>query len=194
MNKLDLKKLTPREKVILVVMTLVIVGLGFFKLEYEVREKKLKKITGQINKTNIALNSLAKTIPAGAKVKNIEKKIAKLNEKNAQLKKDIKFAKSRMRGSYLEILNAMNAEAEKSKAILKSTKTTDEEIKKGKLRYKEVTVTMVIHSDYKAIASFIEGLEKIPAIIFLDTIEVKRKDEFLPNIQTKLTLKLYALV
>jgi Tfp pilus assembly protein PilO len=194
MNKLDLKKLTPREKTILVVMTLVVVGLGFFKLEHEVREEKIKKITSQINKTNTALNSLAKTIPAGAKVKNIEKKIAKLNEKNAQLKKDIKFAKSRMRGSYLEILNAMNAEAEKSKAILKSTKTTDEEIKKGKLKYKEVTVTMVIHSDYKAIASFIEGLEKIPAIIFLDTIEVKRKDEFLPNIQTKLTLKLYALV
>lgn len=194
MNKFDLKKLTAREKVIMVVMTLVVVGLGFFKLEYEVQEKKLKKITSQINKTNISLNSLAKIIPAAAKVKNIEKKISNFKENNSQLEKDIKFAKSRMRGSYLEILNALNAEAEKSKAILKSTKTTDEEVKKGKLRYKEVTVNMVIHSDYKAISSFIEGLEKIPANIFLDTIEVKRKDEILPNIQTKLTLKLYALI
>ncbi len=194
MNKFDIKKLTPREKAIMVAMTLVVVGLGFFKLEYEVQEKKLKKITSQINKTNTSLNSLARIIPAAASVKNIEQKINKFKDNNAQLKKDIKFAKSRMRGSYLEILNAMNAEAEKSKAILKSTKTTDEEIKKGKLKYKEVTVTMVIHSDYQAIASFIEGLEKIPAIIFLDTIEIKRKDEILPNIQTKLTLKLYALI
>ncbi len=193
MNKLDLKKLTPREKVIMVAMTLVVIGLGFFKLEYEVQEKKLKKITGQINKTNISLNSLAKIIPAAAKVKNIEKKIANFKENNSQLKKDIKFAKSRMKGSYLEILNALNAEAEKSKAILKSTQTSDEEIKKGKLKYIEVTVKMVIHSDYKAISSFIDGLEKIPANIFLDKIEIKRKDEILPNIQTKLTLKLYAL-
>jgi Tfp pilus assembly protein PilO len=194
MNKFDIKKLTPREKVIMVTMTLVVVGLGFFKLEYEVQEKRLKKITSQINKTNTSLNSLARIIPAAASVKNIEQKINNFKDNNAQLKKDIKFAKSRMRGSYLEILNAMNAEAEKSKAILKSTKTTDEEIKKGKLKYKEVTVTMVIHSDYKAISSFIEGLEQIPANIFLDTIEIKRKDEILPNIQTKLTLKLYALI
>ena len=194
MNKFDIKKLTLREKVIMITMTLVVVGLGFFKLEYEVQEKKLKKITSQINRTSTSLNSLAKIIPAAASVKNIEQKINRFKENNAQLKKDIKFAKSRMRGSYLEILNAMNAEAEKSKAILKSTKTTDEEIKKGKLKYKEVTVTMVIHSDYKAISSFIEGLEKIPANIFLDTIEIKRKDEVLPNIQTKLTLKLYALI
>jgi Tfp pilus assembly protein PilO len=194
MKKFDINKLTLREKVILVTMTLVVVGLGFFKFEYEVQEKKLKKITSQINKTNTSLNSLARIIPAAASVKNIEKKINNFKDNNAQLKKDIKFAKSRMRGSYLEILDTMNAEAEKSKAILKSTKTTDEEIKKGKLKYKEVTVTMVINSDYKAISSFIEGLEKIPANIFLDTIEIKRKDEILPNIQTKLTLKLYALI
>jgi Tfp pilus assembly protein PilO len=194
MNKFDIKKLTLREKVIMVTMTLVVVGLGFFKFEYEVQEKKLKKINSQINKTNTSLNSLARIIPAAASVKNIEQKINNFKDNNAQLKKDIKFAKSRMRGSYLEILNAMNTEAEKSKAILKSTKTTDEEIKKGKLKYKEVTVTMVINSDYKAISSFIEGLERIPANIFLDTIEIKRKDEILPNIQTKLTLKLYALI
>jgi Tfp pilus assembly protein PilO len=194
MKKFDISELTLREKITMVTMTLVVVGLGFFKLEYEVQEKKLKKIKSQINKTSTSLIFLTRTIPAAASVKNIEQKINHFRDNNAQLKKNIKFAKSRMRGSYLEILNAMNAEAEKSKAILKSTKTTDEEIKKGKLKYKEVTVTMVINSDYKAISSFIEGLEQISANIFLDTMEIKRKGEILPNIQTKLTLKLCALI
>ena len=194
MKKFDISELTLREKITMVTMTLVVVGLGFFKFEYEVQEKKLKKITSQINKTSTSLIFLTRTIPAAASVKNIEQKINHFRDNNAQLKKNIKFAKSRMRGSYLEILNAMNAEAEKSKAILKSTKTTDEEIKKGKLKYKEVTVTMVINSDYKAISSFIEGLEQISANIFLDTMEIKRKGEILPNIQTKLTLKLCALI
>jgi hypothetical protein len=98
---------------------------------------------------------LARIIPAAASVKNIELKINNSRDNTAQLNKDIKFSKDRMRGSNLEILNAINAEAERSEVMLKSTKTTYGEIKKGKLKYKEGTITMVFNSDYKSISSFI---------------------------------------
>ncbi len=187
------KKLQKRELVLLVITLLVIVGMGYYLLEYEVQEEKIKTAQMELDELEKSISIYQQAVSTPAEIQKAKLQIGITEKRIEDLKSTIKEIKSRMKGQDIEILRRLKQEADVHGAILRSFQTVEKEETQGTMNFKRVTVDLTIHSDYQALIHFLNGLNSIPAIVNLTKMRTERVDEILPNIETEMRLNLYVL-
>jgi Tfp pilus assembly protein PilO len=191
--KLQGQPLTPTTQGLLVATVLCLFGFVYYTFEYEVESKKIGVVQKRIQETEELIATFQGGLTTPEKVQNAKLEIENTGNRIADLKLEMQNIKSGMQGKYVDVLKQLEKEAARSGIALKSFKTEEKSVDREKLSYKEVTVNMKIQSDYQTLVRFLEHLQHIPAVMSVRQLEILRKDELLPKIETALQLELFAL-
>ena len=193
MEKIDLKNLSPREMLIMLFTGVFAIGFGYVKFEYEVQQKRIASVEKKIKQTDGLLATASTTLIKYKTPELTKKEMEKTLQRIDRVRQDIQEIKSKMVGKDIDILEQLGNEAELRGAILKSSKSSESDVTKGKFKYKNLTLKLKIQSDYLSLGEFIAGLEQIPAIISLTNVNMLRKESILPMIETQIKLTLSIL-
>ncbi len=192
-GKSDLKNLSIRELVIIVVTLLGAVGYGFIEFEYNVQTKKIKEIEEQLTQTQTLIGALQKVMVSPVRNQKTKAQIKKVEEEIVELRTAIEKTKARLTGQDLEILNELQNEADFYGVFLKSIKTSENNLFRGGLQLKEVSLVMEVESDFDALKNFINSLKNLPAVITIQSLETTREEKILPKLESRLHIKVIVL-
>lgn len=192
-EKINLKKLKPRETAALIFAFLVVAGAAYYKFEYQARQKEIKQAETKLKDLNATVSVYRQAILSPDQIKAVEAEADRTGKEISELREKIVKIKSKMQERDVDILQQLKKEAEINGAVLRSFKTSEKQIARGNLSYKQISVSTKIYSEYESLTSFIERLETIPAILSLQSFEVLRNDEILPKVETRLYIQLSVL-
>ncbi len=192
MEGIDWKRLSQREKILVMVTLLVVLGLGFYMLEYKVQKKKLASVTLQLEQVseNIKSFEMALNLAQGG---NIHEKIITVRADIVDLNKEMALLKDRMTENVLDIVHELSRQAEFQGAELLSFNSREREVAAGGFSYREVTVFLTMKSNFKSVENFVRALERIPAMLSLRDFEIVRTRANYPQVETTFTLKFFVM-
>lgn len=188
-----LQKLSNRELVILVVTILVVVGIGYYKVEWEPLQKQREALAAQVMQVDQSVQGYQAALGM-VKPQKIKDEINKAKEDIENLKLEIDLTKGKMTEKVSDIVRVLGDQAKFQKAQLVTFNSREKLIEKeGGTDFKEVTLFLTIKSNYEAIGDFVDALEQIPAVLMVRDIEIKRQRETHPRVETDITIKLFVL-
>lgn len=192
MAGIDWKRLSPRERVMVVVTALVVLALGFYMLEYQVQKKKLTAVNLQLIQVseNIKSFEMALDLVQGD---NVQEKILTVRSEIVSLDEEMELIKDRMTENILDIVHELSRQAEFQGAELLSLNTRERTVDEGGFSYTEVTVFLTMKSNFKSVENFVRALERIPAVLSLRDFEIVRSRAGYPRLETTFTLKFYVM-
>lgn len=193
LKQFDLKNLQPREIALLVVAVLGVLGFGYYTFEFKARQKAIKEVKAQLIEAEGNVAAIRQAIISPERINAIEGEIKKNAEEISGVRAEIAAVKSKMQEKYVDILQQLKDEAVDNGAVMQSFKTSEKPVERGSLSYKEVSVTMKIQVEYDSLINLVARLETIPALLSLESLEVLRKDEILPKVESRLSIRLYVL-
>ncbi len=191
--KPDLKNLSVREKVILAVSLLSAIGYGFYQFEYTVQIEKINRLEKQTSEIQASIGVIKKALVSPESSKKTEKEIIAITKELTELQSEMEKAKDRLTGQDLEILNALQDEADFYGVFFKSIKTSERNLSRAGLLLKEVSLVMEVESDYIALKNFMASLKDFPAVISVQSLETKRVEKILPKLNSRLHIKVIVL-
>lgn len=190
LQKVDFKNLKPREIAIMVVVALLILGFGWHKFEYEklakrsaLTEKKLTEVEGLIA-------SFKQAIVTPERIKQTEEDIVKVNKEMEAIRAEIKEIQGKMSAKSVNILQQLKKEAGGKGGILRSFKTSEQKVTKGKFTYRTIGIVMKIESEYGTITSLVKKFDNIPEFLSLKGMETERVEDILPLVESVLRFEL----
>lgn len=189
----DLKNLTLREIAILAVILLSGVGYGYYQFEYTVQIKKIQQLEKQSVEVQASIGALQKTLISPARTKKTKAEIIAVTEELTELQTSIEKTKARLTGQDLEILNALQDEADFYGVFLKSIKTSERNLSRAGLNLKEVSLVMEVESDFDSLKKFVTSLKDFPAVITVQSLETNRDEKILPKLDSRLHIKVIVL-
>jgi len=192
MEGIDWKRLSQREKIMVMVTLLVVLGLGFYMLEYKVQKKKLTSVALQLEQVsgNIKSFETALNLVQGG---NVQEKILTVSAEIIKLNEEMELIKDRMTENVLAIVHELSRQAEFQGAELLSFSSREREVDEGGFSYREVTVFLTIKSNFKSVENFVRALERIPAVLSLRDFEIVRTRANYPRVETTFTLKFFVM-
>ena len=111
MEGIDWKRLSQREKILVMVTLLVVLGLGFYMLEYKVQKKKLASVTLQLEQVSENITSFEMSLNL-AQGGNIHEKIITVRADIVDLNKEMALLKDRMTANCLDIVYELSRQAD----------------------------------------------------------------------------------
>jgi len=186
-------KLSTRELVILVVTLLVVVGMGYYKFEWESLQKQREELANQVMQAEQSVQGFQAALGM-VKPEKMQQEINKVKEEIETLKLEIDLTKGKMTEKVADIVRVLGDQAKFQKAQLVTLNSREKLVEKeGGTDFKEVTLFLTIKSNYGAIGDFVDALEEIPAVLMIRDIEIKRQRETHPRVETDITIKLFVL-
>jgi len=192
MAGIDWKRLSQRERILVVVTVLVVLGLGFYMLEYQVQKNKLTALNLQLRQVSENIKSF-ETVLNLAQGGNVQEKILTVRAEILSLNEEMALLKDRMTENILDIVHELSRQAEFQGAELLSFNTRERTVDEGGFSYKEITVFLTMKSNFKSVENFVRALERIPAVLSLRDFEIIRTRASYPRLETTFTLKFYVM-
>lgn len=193
MEKFDLKKISMREKVIVLFTLVSLVGYGYHQFEYTVQEKRMKKVKTKLAQVDSSAAAMEKALVMMPDVVKTEKEITRVNQRITKLEGEIEAIKSKMRGSGTGVIREIQNEAALQKIVISSMRIRDRSLRRGKLQMKEISLILELRCGYRAMKHFLEFLDSYPALLSIESLEIVRNDEILPDIENRLHIKIFSL-
>ncbi len=192
-KQFDLKNPQPREIGLLIVAVLGVLGFGYYNFEFKARQKAVKEVKSRLIEVEGSISAVRQGLAVPERIKGIEAEIEKTFFFNDTATTEIYTFKTRMQEKYVDILQQLQDEAKNNGAVMQSFKTSERPVERGNFSYKEVSVVMKIQVEYGSLMNLVAKLETIPALLSLESLEVLRKDEILPKVESRLSIRLYVL-
>ncbi|KMP10513.1 hypothetical protein UR09_05985 [Candidatus Nitromaritima sp. SCGC AAA799-A02] len=193
MDKIDFKNISLREKIIMGVTLVAAISYGYYQFEYMVQEKRMKNVKSRLSEVDTSAAALEQVLMKLATGGETEKKIARKKENIARLREEIDVVRAKMKGSANEIIREIQNEAEEQNIVIANLRTRDRELRRGKLRMKEINLLLELRGDYRAIQNFLLFLDVYPALLSIESLKIKRNEEIMPRIENTLHIKIYSL-
>ena len=192
MESFDWKRLSQREKIMAIVTLLVVMCLGFYMFEYQVQKKKLDALSLQLEQVSENIKSF-ETALSLAQGGDIQEKILKVSAEILVLNEETKLIKDRMTENVLDIIRELRKQAEFQGAELVSFNSREREVDEADFSYREITVFLIMKSNFQAVENFVRALERIPAVLSMRDFEIVRTRANYPRVETTFTLKFYVM-
>lgn len=186
------QNLTPRELVLLILTVLVILGAGYYKLEYEALAKEREAVVSRTERVTENLKSF-RTALSRIKPEELAEQVRRVSAEIETIQEEVDRTKSRMTEKVEDIVRALSKQARHHRAEMRSFNSREKRVQADGVEYKEVTLFLTIKSRYKGVGRFVQALEKIPAVLAIRDMEIRRTRQTHPLVETDLTLKLYVL-
>lgn len=186
------QNLTPRELVLLIITVLVIIGVGYYKLEYEALAKEREAVVSRTERVTDNLKSF-RTALSRMKPEDLAEQVRRVSAEIETIQEEVDHTKSRMTEKVEDIVRALSRQAKYHRAEMLSFNSREKRVQADGVEYKEVTLFLTIQSRYKGVGRFVQALEKIPAVLAIRDMEIRRTRQTHPLVETDLTLKLYVL-
>lgn len=186
------QNLTPRELVLLIITVLVIIGVGYYKLEYEALAKEREAVVSRTERVTDNLKSFRVAL-SRTKPEDLAEQVRRVSAEIETIQEEVDHTKSRMTEKVEDIVRALSRQAKYHRAEMLSFNSREKRVQADGVEYKEVTLFLTIQSRYKGVGGFVQALEKIPAVLAIRDMEIRRTRQTHPLVETDLTLKLYVL-
>lgn len=186
------QNLTPRELVLLIITVLVILGVGYYKLEYEALAKEREAVVSRTERVTDNLKSFRVAL-SRTKPEDLAEQVRRVSAEIETIQEEVDHTKSRMTEKVEDIVRALSRQAKYHRAEMLSFNSREKRVQADGVEYKEVTLFLTIQSRYKGVGRFVQALEKIPAVLAIRDMEIRRTRQTHPLVETDLTLKLYVL-
>ncbi len=187
-----LEKLSLREKIILGVVGVVVVGVGYVHFEFDPQTKNLQKVNTQVSQVQNEIDSYRQAV-AGLRGQNIPRKIQMARGDIVRMQDELQFFQTRMSGEVQDVIGVLKRQAKKHGIRLKSINSEESSVGGQYLQYRRVEIHLRMESGYSGIGNFIRALEEVPAILAIQNLEVLREQNVLPRLSTSMTLRLFVI-
>ncbi len=184
--------LSTRERVLLAIVVVMVIGFGYFHWEYEPQRKRLLALEGQISQTRAESASFRQAV-AEIQGQNVPGKIKQTRGDIIRLQDEIELVKSRMSGKIRDVVRVLRKQAKLHGVRLESIDTTEQWESTQSFRFRRVGIKLRMESEYQAIGRFVQALKEIPAILEIENLEVTRDPVRLPQLETALTMRLLVI-
>jgi len=183
-------KLKSREKILFTLACIAAAILLFDWLYYSPQSRKMIWLKGEIKAADTKLKEftlLSQGVEATeAEINRLEKELKGLNERILKGEEFRTFLRHLARESdplQMKIISLTPQEE----------KISPPEEKKGSspLQYKKVNVQMVFHSTYSKLGAYLKGIEEIPFLIHIDSLQVERNEEIQPFLKVIMGLSMF---
>jgi len=186
------QNLTTRELTLLIVTVLVVIGVGYYKLEYQAMAKEREAVASRTERVTDNLKSF-RTALSRTKPEDLAEQVRRVSAEIETIQEEVDHTKSRMTEKVEDIVRALSRQAKYHRAEMLSFNSREKRVQADGVEYKEVTLFLTIKSRYKGVGRFVQALEKIPAVLTIRDMEIRRTRQTHPLVETDLTLKLYVL-
>jgi len=188
----DLKNISPREIGMVAVTLLSALCYGFYTFEYKAQDAKLKEIREELKNVDVLAGSTQQAIQMIGSLDSVLKETGAIREDIEVLKRETSFVKSRL-AETTDVLSGIQKRAEMNKVVVKTMRAKEASVARGKFEFKELVLALVVQSEYESLAKFIADLETLPAVLELTSLETVRKDSILPEVESRMQIKITAL-
>ena len=192
MENFDWKRMSPREKIIVTATLVVVIGLGYYILEYQVQKNKIDALGLQLKQVSESIKSFETALTL-AQSGDVQGKMLTVSAEISGLNEEMKLIKDRMTENVLDIVRELSRQAKFHGAELISFSSREREKDGGDFTYREITVFLTMKSNFPAVESFVRALEKIPAVLSLRDFEIVRTRANYPRVESTFTLKFYVM-
>ena len=188
-----LQKMSTRELAILMVTLLVVVGMGYYKFEWESLQKKRGQLGEQVVQAEQSVQGFQAAL-AMIKPEKMRQDIDQLKVDIETLQMEIDLTKGKMTEKVAEIVRILGEQAKFQKAQLVTFNSREKRVEQEEgVDFTEVTLFLTIRSNYAAIGNLVDALEQIPAVLMVRDMEIKRHRKIHPRVETEITIKLFVL-
>jgi hypothetical protein len=191
-EKFDINNISTRDRIFLAFTLIAALSYFFYEFEYKKTKAMEKKLALEISNINAPLELMQKSL-LDVSVRDPENKIKQLEANIDKLHDDIKEMKAALHGKSLDVLNGLQASANRTGVIVKNIDIKEKDIKRGDVDIKELSLILILNSDYKSLRNFMASLKDFPLAVGVKSMETKRDEEISPLVETRLFLKLFLL-
>lgn len=185
--------LKKREKFLFLLVIIAIAIFLFDRFYYAPQSRKVSTLKGEIKATDLKLEELgllSKGVETTeAEITRLEKELKGLNERTLRGEEFRFFLRHLARESnplQMKVISLVPVEekispTEETKELLPSES-------------KKVTVQMVLHSTFAKLEGYLKGIEELPFLIQVNSLQIERDEEIQPLLKVTLGLSMYIIL
>ena len=181
--------LKSREKIFIGMAAIAVAVLAFDNLYYTPQTRKIKMLKAEIKAADEKLTeSLLLT-------KGVETLEAEVHHQEEEMKRlSVRTLRGEEFRTFLKHL-ARESDSIQMKVISLNPKeeipTLPEGKKEASSKYRNVFVQMVLHSTYSKLGTYLKGIEELPFLIHVDSLQIEKIEEAQPLLKVTLGLSMY---
>jgi Tfp pilus assembly protein PilO len=182
--------LKSREKILIVLAIVVIAILAFDRFYYTPQSRKIQRLKAEVMAADLRLNE---SLMVGKGVETLE---AEVLRQEGELKK---LSERTLKGEeFRTFLKHLARESDPLQMKVISLTPQEEKLPppEGKKetpvsKYRRVSVQMVLHSTYPKLGTYLKGIEELPFLIHVDSIQIEKNEEVQPLLKVTMGLSMY---
>jgi hypothetical protein len=184
--------LKSREKILLFFVIIAIAIWAFDQFYYTPQKKTILALKGEVSAADLKLKESAlftkgvETIEA--EVSRLEEELKKLSERMLRGEEFRAFLKHLGKDSDRLQMKMISLTSQEEKISLREEKKST-----SPFQYKKVAIHMVIHSTFPALRTYLKGIEELPFLVMVDSLQVERIGETTPFLKVTMGLSVYVI-
>jgi Tfp pilus assembly protein PilO len=183
-------KLKSREKILMVFVVLALVIWAFDHFYYTPQARKIQRLKAEVKEADL---KLTESLLIAQGVESLEAEILRREEELKRL------SERTLRGEELRtFLKHLARESDSLQMKVISLTPQEEKLPspEGKKetstsQYKKVNIQMVLHSTYSKLGTYIKGVEELPFLIHVDSLQGQKNEEVQSLLKVTMGLSIY---
>jgi|GEM_PF-373729 len=179
-----------REKILIVLAIIAGVVWAFDSFYYTPQIHKMKKLKAEVMAADLRLNE---SLMVGKGAETLEAEVLRQEEELKRL------SERTLRGEeFRTFLKHLARESDSLQMKVISLTPQEEKLPppEGKKetpasKYRRVSVQMVLHSTYPKLGTYLKGIEELPFLIHVDSIQIEKNEEVQPLLKVTMGLNMY---
>jgi len=185
-------KIKSREKILIVLAVIVSAILAFDRFYYTPQSRKIQRLKAEVKAADLKLNE---SLVVGKRVETLEADV--LHHEGELTRLSERTLKGNEFRTFLKYL-AKESDPLQMKVISltpEEEKLPSPEGKKGisPTQYRKVSVQMVLHSTYAKVQTYLKGIEELPFLIHVESIQIEKNEELQPLLKVTIGLSMYII-
>jgi Tfp pilus assembly protein PilO len=185
-------KLKSREKILIVLAIIAGAVWAFDNFYYTPQNRKVKTLKAEIKAVDLKLNEsllLSKGVETlEAEVLHQEGELKRLSERTLKGEEFRTFLKHLARESnplQMKVIS-LNPQEEKNSPL-------DGKKEASISKHRKVSIQMVLHSTYAKVGTYLKGIEELPFLINVDSLQLEKNEEVQPLLKVTMGLSMYIM-
>jgi Tfp pilus assembly protein PilO len=183
--------LKSREKILIVLAIIAGAVWVFDRFYYTPQIHKMKILKAEVKAADLKLNEsllVGKGVETlEAEVLRQEEELKRLSERTLRGEEFRTFLKHLARESDSLQMKVISLTPQEEKLPPEGKKETPAS------KYRRVSVQMVLHSTYTKLGTYLKGIEELPFLIHVDSIQIEKNEEVQPLLKVTMGLSMYII-
>lgn len=185
-------KLKNRERILIVLAAIAIAVWVFDILYYTPQSREMERLRAEIKAADMKLNEslvLAKSVETlEGDILRGEGELTRLSERTLKGNEFRTFLKHLGKESDPLQMKVISLTREEDKLP-----STEGKRAISPTQYRKVSIQIVLHSTYAKVQSYLKGIEELPFLIHVESIQIERNEEVQPLLKMTIGLSMYVI-